>query len=1161
MINHAVTLDDKYQCTEGRIHISGSQALVRAAMMQRLRDRAAGLRTACFISGYRGSPMHNLDKELWAANRFLPGADIHFLPAINEDLAATAIWGTQQVGIFGDARHDGVFAMWYGKGPGLDRSIDAIRHAHLAGSARHGGVLAVVGDDHPLSSTDSPAAHETLFADLLMPVLYPASVQEIIDFALLGWALSRFCGGWVGFKLIPDTVDAASSVTAEAARPEILVPNDVSLPDDGLNLRFPDSWQYQEPRLRHHKIPAALAFARANQINRVTHGGDRRRYGIIATGKAWTDVCQALRDLGIDEGQAASLGITVLKLGMPYPADPVTIRDFAGGLEEILVVEEKHRLAETQIKDALYGLPDGRRPRVVGRFDESGAMILPDFPEYTPEHVARTLARRIAHFHTSERITARLAFLDAQAAAADKRNKLTVTRLPYFCSGCPHNTSTRVPEGSRAFGGVGCHYMATYMDRDNQTHCHMGGEGVNWLGQAPFVTTEHVFQNLGDGTYYHSGLLAIRACVAAGANITFKILYNDAVAMTGGQPVDGPLSPAAIANQVRAEGVQRIAVVSDDPGKYPIGTAFPPGTTIDHRRALDRVQKDLRRGGEVSVLIYDQTCAAEKRRRRKRGRLADPPRRMMINELVCEGCGDCNAKSNCLSVVPVDTAFGAKRRIDQSACNKDYSCAEGFCPSFVSVHGGQVKRRMAGARPPAHLIDLPEPERRRLEPGRPYAILVAGVGGTGVVTIGALLTMAAHMEGKAFSTVDQFGMAQKGGAVTSHIRLAASDGDIAAVRLGAGAADLVLGCDSLVTGDDLALSVMATDRTTVLVNTHEQITGHFTRDPDLSFPGADVAARIRDAAGGGVTFIDATRLALKLLGDSMAANLFMLGLAYQRGLIPVSAEAIDAAITLNGVALAMNREAFAWGRRAALDQAAVAAVAEAGAAPEADPETLDEIVAHRAGELEAYQDRAYAARYRSLVRRVRDAEAERAEGEAGLAIAVARSAYRLMAYKDEYEVARLYSDGRFAAALSNTFEAGAKLQFHLAPPLLTRRDPETGLSAKRAFGPWILPAMGVLARLKWLRGSGLDPFGHTAERRRERRLIAEYEATIATLIDGLDRDNHALAVAIAAIPETIRGFGHVKARHIAEAEARQAALLETWPHPATTTAPPTAAAA
>ncbi len=1149
MVLKTVSLDDKYDGREGSVYITGTQALVRAAMMQHIRDMADGLKTGCFISGYRGSPMHNLDKELWAGKRFLPDFDIHFLPAINEDLAATAIWGTQQAGMFGDGNFDGVFSIWYGKGPGIDRSIDAIRHGHQAGSSQHGGVLCVVGDDHALSSTDSPAAHEPLFADLLMPVLYPANVQEVIDYALYGWALSRFSGCWVGLKLIPDTVDAVAPIDANPMRPAIVQPNDVTMPPDGLNIRFPDSWKDQEPRSHIYKIPAAIAFARANGINRITQRSAKPRFGIIASGKAWTDARQALVELGLDGQTGAELGISMLKIGMPWPADEALLREFADGLEEVFVVEEKHPMMESQLKSALYQLPDGRRPRIIGQHDDTGTRILPIFPEFTPEDITRVIAKRISHFYSSERIDARLSFLDARAVADSKRNELSVTRLPYFCSGCPHNSSTKVPDGSRAHGGVGCHYMSTYMDRNVLTHCHMGGEGLTWVGQEKFVKTEHVFQNLGDGTYYHSGILAIRACVAAESNITFKVLFNDAVAMTGGQPIDGPLTPMAIAAQVAAEGVKEIAVVTDEPEKYPLG-AFSRDIKVEHRQALDRVQRQMRETKGVTVIIYDQTCAAEKRRRRKRGQMVDPPRRMLINDLVCEGCGDCNEKSNCLSVVPLDTTFGRKRQIDQSACNKDFSCADGFCPSFVSVMGGEMKRTATTTVVPAHLTYLPEPNRPQFSDRKTYSVLVAGVGGTGVVTIGALLTMGAHMEGNVFSTVDQFGMAQKGGAVTSHIRLAATESDITAVKLNLGAADLVLGCDSLVTGGEVALATMSQERTQVIVNSHEQITGHFTRNPDLKFPSDELGARITEAAGHeSVDRIDATKLATRLLGDSIATNLFMLGYAYQRGLIPVSSEAIFKAIELNGVAIDMNKSAFDWGRRAVLDMEAVRRAAESTAVERDMPATLEEIVAHRSRELTAYQNGKYAIRYQALVETVRKAEKEKAAGMTGLAEAVARYGYKLMAYKDEYEVARLYTDGRFEHQLQNAFQGDFELKFHLAPPILTKLNQETGLRDKRTYGGWIFSAMRVLAKLKFLRGTSFDFCGWSGERRMERQLAAKYETTMLEVANGLNHDNHALALQIANVPERIRGYGHVKEKHLELANHEREALLETWRQP------------
>ena len=1147
-----MSLDDKYQSEQGPVYLTGSQALVRVAMLQYLWDKAAGLNTASYISGYRGSPLHNIDKELWRANRFLADRAIHFIPGINEDLPATSCLGTQQSSMFGDSTHDGVFAMWYGKGPGLDRSIDAVRHGNLIGTSRHGGVLAVVGDDHAMKSTDVPAASETMFADLQMPMLYPATVEEIVDYGLYGWAMSRFSGAWTGFKVTADTVDAAASIDGDPHRLQIILPA-FDFPDDGVNIRAGDRWNFQETRLRQYKLPAALAFARANNLNQVVLESPRPRIGIISSGKAAVDVRQALMELGISGAQAADLGIVMLKMGMPFPFDGDAVRQFADGLEEVVVVEEKRRFMESKVRDTLYDLPDGRRPRVVGRYDSEGKEMLPGCGEFGAEEIARALAGRIAHFHTSERITARLAFLDAKAGRAAQRQEMAVTRIPYFCSGCPHNTSTKVPEGSRGQGGVGCHYMATYMDRDTDAHTQMGGEGANWIGHFPFSKAGHVFQNIGDGTYFHSGLLAIRACIAAEVNITYKILYNDAVAMTGGQPIDGELSPMLISQQVHAEGVRKIVVVSDQPDKYPASADFAPGTTFEHRRALARVQRELRQVEGVSVLIYDQTCAAEKRRRRKRGDMEDPARRLFVNHLVCEGCGDCSTTSNCMSVLPLQTEFGRKRKIDQSSCNKDYSCAEGFCPSFVSVVGGIPRKAGAVADVPEKVRLLPEPRRPALVEGETYGILITGIGGTGVVTISALLTMAAHMEGKAFSTIDQFGMAQKGGAVSSHVRLAVNQDDIQSARLSTGTADLILGCDSLVTASELSLAAIDPGRSHVLVNNNQAITGQFALDPNLEFPSDDVEIRIQAETGPGkATFLNATRLATALLGDAIGANLFMLGHAYQQGLIPVSAEAIGQAIEMNGVAIEMNKSAFLWGRRAAVDLEAVMGQADQGASLDLPDNDLPALVARRKEDLTAYQNRRLARRYGDLVEQVKSRESEITPDSQALAMAVARNLYKLMAYKDEYEVARLYSDGRFKAALEQQFEGDYTLAFHLAPPVLSRISPDTGLPVKRDFGPWMGTAMTWLARLKFLRGGPLDVFGRTEERRTERRLIVEYEAMIGELLTGLKASNLGLAVRLAQVPELIVGYGHIKARHLQDANTLQDNLLAEWRVPGST---------
>ncbi|MEZ5856634.1 MAG: indolepyruvate ferredoxin oxidoreductase family protein [Hyphomicrobiaceae bacterium] len=896
---------------------------------------------------------------------------------------------------------------------------------------------------------------------------------------------------------------------------------------------------------RRAKLPAALAFARANAVNRRLIDGPKRRYGIIAAGKAAMDTLEALEQMGLGDGRAAAIGITFLKIGMPYPLDRETVRTFADGLEEVFVIEEKRRLLEVGIKDAIYDLPEARRPRVVGRTDENDQLLIPEVAEFSSDEVIRALAGRIAHFHVSDTIKARLAFLDDKVKRGLARNGLAIQRVPYFCSGCPHNTSTKVPEGSRAHGGVGCHYMSTYMDRDVSAHTHMGGEGANWIGQAPFTTTGHVFQNLGDGTYFHSGLMAIRACIASGVNITYKILYNDAVAMTGGQPHDGTITPMSISAQVAAEGVKRIFVVTDDPSKYPPDARFAPGTEIEPRHRLDWVQKELRETPGVSVLIYDQTCAAEKRRRRKKGEMADPPRRMFINQRVCEGCGDCSVASNCLSVLPLETEFGRKRQIDQSSCNKDYSCAEGFCPSFVNVIGAKPKRLAAAIEVPRNLTLLPVPTLPPLDGGHAYNILITGIGGTGVVTIAALLTMGAHIEGKAFSTIDQFGMAQKGGAVMSHVRIAANDEALGPARLSTGSADLILGCDSLVTSGEAALGSIDPKRTHVVVNAHQAITGQFAMNPDLTFPSEAIARRIGAETGDGrLDMLDATRLATALMGDSIAANLFMLGFAWQKGLVPVSQAALMQAIELNGLAVEANKAAFDWGRRAGHDLASVEALIGKPAGPQLD--TLEALLAHRRADLEAYQDRAYADRYEAFIRRVAAAETAKVPGHSDLAMSVARNLHKLMAYKDEYEVARLYSEPQFRERLAAQFDGLDRVELMLAPPLLARRDSKSGKIRKMTFGPWIFPVLERLARLKRVRGTAWDVFGYTAERRTERALIGEYQGIVERLMAGLDAGNHARAVAIAEIPAKIRGFGHVKAPAIAMARAAWSKQMADW---------------
>ncbi|MDX1527787.1 MAG: indolepyruvate ferredoxin oxidoreductase family protein, partial [Gammaproteobacteria bacterium] len=994
LANPNVTLDDKYTLESGRIFLSGVQALVRLPLVQRQRDKAAGLNTAGFISGYRGSPLGGFDQNLWRAQKFLKAANVYFQPGLNEDLAATAVWGAQQVNMFQDACYDGIFSIWYGKGPGVDRTGDVFKHANSAGTSRYGGVLAVAGDDHACKSSTLPSQSEFSWMDAMIPVLHPAGVQEILDLGVYGWAMSRYSGCWVGFKAIAENVDSSMSVDVSPDRVEIRIPEDFELPENGLSIRWPDPPLEQERRLHRHKIYAALAFARANRLNHTVIDSPNPRLGIVSVGKSWLDVMQALEDLEIDDALAARIGLRVYKVAMSWPLEREGIRDFAQGLEEVLVVEEKRAVVENQLKEQLYNWREDVRPRVVGKFDQEGRWLVPSTGELTPAQIARVIAARIGRFYTSEAIDKRLDFL-ARKEEALSRPRPVLERVPHYCSGCPHNTSTVVPEGSRALAGIGCHYMATWMNRRTETFTQMGGEGVPWIGQAPFTETRHVFANLGDGTYFHSGLLAVRAAIAARVNITYKILYNDAVAMTGGQPVDGTLTVEQISHQLYGEGVRRIAVVTDEPDKYPDRGAFAKGVTIHHRDELEALQREFRQREGTTVIIYDQTCAAEKRRRRKRGLMPDPPIRAVINQWVCEGCGDCSVQSNCLSVVPVETAFGRKRTIDQSSCNKDFSCVRGFCPSFVTLHGAKLRKK-TGEGEGSEFPRLPEPALPSTP--RPWDILVTGVGGTGVLTVGAVLGMAAHLEGKGVSVLDMTGLAQKYGAVTSHVRIADRPDLIHAVRIPAGGADLLLGCDLVVAAGFEALSKVDSAYTHAVVNSYESITAGFVANPDLEFPSSAMRRAIAEATGEGKDmFVDATRVATALLGDSIAANLFLVGFAWQKGLVPLTSEAIERAIELNGVAVDFNKQAFLWGRRAAHDLGAVERIAFPRPAKAQIPQDLEALIAHRKKFLTDYQDAAYAERYERLVRRVAKTEKEKTPGSRGLAEAVARCYAKLLA--------------------------------------------------------------------------------------------------------------------------------------------------------------------
>ncbi len=1162
----SVSLDDKYTLEHGRAFMSGVQALVRLPMLQRQRDALAGLNTAGFVSGYRGSPLGGYDQALWAAKKHLAGNHIVFQPGVNEELAATALWGTQQLDLYPqDKKFDGVFGIWYGKGPGVDRCSDVFKHANMAGTARHGGVIAIAGDDHLAKS--STAAHQSdhNFKACGLPVFFPSDVQGILDMGLHAFALSRFAGVWAGMKTIQEIVESSASVWVDPGRVRVVQPEDFPMPPGGVHIRWPDPPLEQEARLMDTKWYAALAYVRANRLNYNVIESAHDRFGIVASGKAFNDTRQALADLGLDDDTCRRLGIRLHKVNVVWPLEATITRDFATGLREILVVEEKRQVIEYQLKEQLYNWRADVRPNVVGKFDEpqgegsGGEWSMPNPSEnwllrakadLTPAIIARAIAKRLSKLGVPQDVAAhmdaRLAVIDAKERSLARREAGTGERTPWFCSGCPHNTSTRVPEGSRAMAGIGCHFMAVWMDRSTSTFTQMGGEGVPWVGQAPFSNTKHVFANLGDGTYFHSGLLAIRQAVAAGVNITYKLLYNDAVAMTGGQPVgerpEGH-SVLQIMKSLVAEGVRRVVIVSDAPEKYR-GANLEAGVTVHHRDELDRIQRELRDTAGTTVIIYEQTCATEKRRRRKRGTMVDPERRVVINELVCEGCGDCSVQSNCLSVEPVPTEFGRKRRINQSTCNKDFSCLKGFCPSFVTVEGGQLKKpRREKTGDLAALPPIPEPALPALQPA--WGIVVAGVGGTGVITIGQLLGMAAHLEGKGVVTQDAGGLAQKGGATWSHIQIAERQDAIFTTKVDMAKADLVIACDGIVAASRSTLAVMREGRTFVALNSHATPTAAFVHDADWQFPAQGCEQAIGSAVGAGMLgIVDAEEAAVQLLGDSIYSNPLLLGYAWQKGRVPLARESILRAIELNGVQVDNNKAAFEWGRRCAHDLAAVQALFRSAQVIRfAKRPTLDELIATRVEFLTAYQNAAYAGDYRAFVDKVRDAEAPLSSTR--LAEEVARYLFKLMAYKDEYEVARLHTDAGFVAKVGTMFEGEYKLVHHLAPPLLAAKD-EAGHLVKRPYGPWVRSAFGVLAKLKFLRGTALDVFGRTAERRAERALVGEYRECIEELLRTLSAANLVQAVAIARIPEEIRGFGHVKDASLKAARTKWAGLMAAW---------------
>ncbi len=1164
-----VTLDDKYSLDYGSAFMSGVQALVKLPMLQRLRDLRVGKNTAGFVSGYRGSPLGGYDQALWKADKYLRAQNIVFQPGVNEELAATALWGTQQLGFTPANTHkfDGVFGIWYGKGPGVDRCSDVFKHANMAGTTAWGGVIAVAGDDHVAKS--STAAHQSdhIFKACGLPVFFPATVQEILDLGIHAFAMSRFSGVWAGMKTIQEIVESSATAMIDPERVEIRIPTDFQMPTGGLHIRWPDTALEQEARLFDYKWYAALAYIRANRLNYNVIQGPNDRFGLIASGKAYNDTRQALLDLGLDDAACRQLGIRLHKVGVVWPLEAQGTREFATGLREILVVEEKRQIIEYQIKEELYNWRTDVRPTVLGKFNEvegdfsGGEWSMPNptantllraNADLSPALIARAIAQRLKKLGVDGEMAARI---DSQLAILQAKERsmqvleVKGDRAPWFCSGCPHNTSTVVPEGSRAMAGIGCHFMATWMDRATVGFTQMGGEGVPWVGQQPFSTEPHVFANLGDGTYFHSGLLAIRQAIAAGVNITYKILYNDAVAMTGGQPVgerpEGH-SVVQIARSLQAEGVTRLVVVTDEPERY-AAAKLPPEVKVHHRDDLDAVQRQFREIKGTTAIIYDQTCATEKRRRRKRGTMVDPAVRVVINDLVCEGCGDCSVKSNCLSVEPLETEFGRKRTINQNTCNKDTSCLKGFCPSFVTVEGGKLKGKVKAQMPsPYGLGDLPEPQLPAIDGA--FGIVVAGVGGTGVITLGQLLGMAGHIEGKGIVTQDSAGLAQKGGATWSHVLIGERAEDIRTTRVGMAGADLIIGCDPIVSAGKETVLRMRAGRTRVALNSYSTPTAAFVKNANWANPADACAAEIVHAVGAaGVSAFNADGASGRLMGDTLYANPMMLGYAWQKGWIPLGRESLMRAIELNAVAVENNKAAFEWGRWAAHDWASVEKLlAPAQVIEFRKRDTLEALVARRAEFLTEYQNAAYAQTYRDFVEKAKLAEAPL--GRAVLAETVARSLFKLMAYKDEYEVARLHTQTGFEDKIAAMFEGSYKIHLHMAPPIIANRN-EKGELQKRRFGPAMLTAMRVLARLKGLRGTALDIFGRTHERRSERALIGEFRRSMEQVFSSLDAENHALALEIASLPGQIKGFGHVKERHLAAVRVQWERLMHQWARP------------
>lgn len=1138
-----VALEDKYTADSATVLMSGTQALVRLPLLQRALDRALGLNTGGYISGYRGSPIGGYDQALWQVKTLLDDNQIVFEPGVNEDIAATAVWGTQQLADTPEATVDGVFAIWYGKAPGLDRSCDALKHGNYGGSHPNGGVLVVAGDDHAGKSSTLAAQSEQALIHCGIPILSPANVQDCLDFGVAGFAMSRYSGLYTGFKATNETLELTATVDVDLSRYQFSYPDKGELPPEGVHFVSTHIDRMRSDVVANrYRIPLVHRFVRANGLDRVLIDAPRRRFGIVTAGKATQDVLQALTKLGIDRHRAMAMGISVYQVGCVWPLEPQGLKEFAESQDELMFVEEKRAVVQPQATAMLYGSSDA--PRITGKLDEHGATLLPDDEQLDQSTVSLAIFQRLLRAElVDDALLQRAEEIRAEKAFSEKNAVAPIARAPFFCSGCPHNSSLKKPDGSYSAGGIGCHAMALYHHDYMMPNTHMGGEGGQWIGLAHFTNLPHIFQNMGDGTYYHSGLLAIRAAAASGQSITYKILFNDAVAMTGGQPVEGNLSVGEISHQVLAEGAKECVVVSDRPELYGTASGLAPGVKVYHRDDLMEVQDRLRQVKGLTVLIYEQTCAAEKRRRRKRGKFPDPAKRLFINSAVCEGCGDCSVQSNCVSLVPNETELGRKRSIDQSTCNKDYSCVKGFCPSFVTVNGGELRKPEKAELGASLFANIPEPARPDIVDS--YGVMISGIGGTGVVTVGAVLAMASHLERREASVFDMTGLSQKNGAVYSHLRIAESREKIGSQRLGAGEADLVLAFDMLAAQSAEPLLTINRTKSRIVANTQVIPTAAFQKNPDMQFSSRELLNRFIEMVGReSVHPLDASGLGQTLAGDSIAANMMLVGYATQLGLLPLSVAAIERAIELNGVAVRFNLDAFNIGRLCVHAPEKIEQLLNTVGASEPAPrlESVEDIVANRSALLTDYQSRAYAQRYNALMERVITADAKLPQKQHALSKVVARYAAKLMAYKDEYEVARLYTSPEFMRELKATFQGDIKLKFNLAPPLLSKTDKYSGLPKKKEYGGWMMAAFKLLKHMKFLRGTKLDIFGYNPERKLERRLIEDYFQTVERLCSELDIENYDTAVELASLPEHIRGYGHVKYRHLKQVEVEKQSL-------------------